>query len=181
VKLKGVGLKNTLAALERLHGKEGLARVKEAMPPRLVESLSLILPVEWYPLEITAALHLAIRDTVGGGKWDESHRISVEAAQLELKGVYRMVLRALQYDSVWDKMESMWRQYYDAGEAKWVDRGEGHATAEFHGVAGFNEGMWRSVGGRIEVMLEATGARGQSTTVKVATSTHATIELLWLV
>ncbi|MGO8993405.1 MAG: hypothetical protein ACLQVI_08745 [Polyangiaceae bacterium] len=180
MKLKGVGLKNTLASLEKLHGKEGLERVKQAMPARLREQLTLVLPIEWYQVEVTAALHIAIRDTVGGGSWDESQRISMEAAKLELSGVYRVMLRAVQYDTVWDRMERMWRQYYDAGEAKWVDRGQGHATAQFLGVAGFNEGMWRSVAGRIEIMLESTGARGQSVTVKEAASTHATLEALWL-
>jgi hypothetical protein len=180
VKLKGVGLKNTLASLEKLHGKEGLERVKAAMPARLREALTLVLPIEWYPVEVTAALHLAIRDTLGGGKWDESQRISMAAAKVELHGVYKVMLRAVQYDSVWDRMERMWRQYYDSGEAHWGDRGRGHATAQFIGVAGFNEGMWRSVAGRIEIMLEATGARGQSVTVKVAASTNGTLEALWL-
>jgi hypothetical protein len=180
VKLKGVGLKNTLAALERLHGKDGLERVKAMMPPRLREPLAQVLTIEWYPVEITAALHVAIRDVLGGGSWGESQRISMNAAKVELTGVYRVMLRAVQYDNVWDRMERMWRQYYDSGEAKWVDRGRGHATAQFIGVAGFNEGMWRSVAGRIEVMLEATGARGQSVTPKVAASTNATLEALWL-
>jgi hypothetical protein len=181
VKLKGVGLKNTLAALERLHGKAGLERVKEAMPARLREPLSgAVMPLEWYPVEITAALHLAIREKLGNGSWAESQRISMEAAKIELSGVYRMLLRAVQYDTIWDRMERMWHQYYDAGEARWVDRGEGHATAEFTGVAGFNEGIWASVAGRIEILLEATGARGAAVTVKAASSTQATIEALWL-
>ena len=180
MKLKGVGLKNTLASIEKLHGKQGLERVKEAMPARLRESLTGVLPIEWYPVELTAALHIAIRDKLGGGSWAENQRISFEAAKVELTGVYRVMLRAVQYDTVWDRMERMWRQYYDAGEARWVDRGQGHATAEFTGVAGFNEGMWASVAGRIEGMLEYTGARGAAVTVKTATSTHATIEALWL-
>jgi hypothetical protein len=180
VKLKGVGLKNTLASLEKLHGKEGLERVKAAMPARLRGALTNVRPIEWYPVEITAALHSAIRDTVGGGSWGESQRISMEAARVELTGVYRVMLRAVQYDTVWDRMERMWRQYYDSGEAKWVDRGHGHATAQFTGVAGFNEGMWGSVAGRIEILLDLTGARGASITVKVAGSTTATIEALWL-
>jgi hypothetical protein len=180
VKLKGVGLKNTLVSLERLHGKEALERVKEAMPARFREPLNAILPIEWYPIEISAAIHVAIRDTVGGGSWTESHRISSDAAKIELGGVYRMLLRAVQYDTVWDRMERMWRQYYDAGEARWVDRGRGHARAEFTGVTGFNEGMWAAVAGRIENLLEATGARGAAVTVVVAATTHATIEALWL-
>lgn len=180
VKLKGVGLRNTLASLERLHGKEGLQRVKEAIPPRLREHLSGIMPLEWYPIEVAAALHQAIRDKLGKGTWAENQRISMEAAKMELSGPYRVLLRAVQYDTVWDRMERMWRQYYDSGEARWVDRGHGHATAEFTGVAGFNDGCWAAVAGRIEILLEATGARGAAVTVKAATSTQATIEALWL-
>jgi hypothetical protein len=180
VKLKGLGLKNTLVALEKLHGREALERVREAMPSRLRESIVNVLPLEWYSVELTAAVHVAIRDTLGGGQWSESQRISREAAMVEVTGVYRVILRAVQYDTVWDRMERMWPQYYDAGEARWIDRGRGHATAEFRGVAGFNEGMWGSIAGRIEILLEMTGARGAAVTVKQPSSTHATIEALWL-
>src|ERR1700689_3547114 len=108
------------------------------MPARLRETIVNVLPLEWYPVELTAAVHVAIRDTLGGGQWGESQRISREAAMVEVTGVYRVILRAVQYDTVWDRMERMWPQYYDAGEARWIDRGRGHATAEFRGVAGFN-------------------------------------------
>jgi hypothetical protein len=180
VKLKGLGLRNTLLALEKIHGKEALERVKEAMPARMRETIAQVLPLEWYPVELTAALHIAIRDTLGGGSWKESQRIAREAGKTEATGVYRVILRAVQYDTVWDRMERMWPQYYDAGDARWVDRGRGHATAEFRGVAGFNEGMWASIAGRIETLLEMAGARGAAVTVKDPASTHATIEALWL-
>lgn len=180
MKLKGLALKNTLVAVEKLHRKAGLERVKVALPPRIRDTVAQILPIEWYPVEVTAALHVAIRDTLGGGSWAESQRISREAAKIELHGVYRIMMRVVQYDTVWDRMERMWPQYYDAGEACWVDRGRGHATAEFRGVAGFNEGMWHSIAGRIEVLLENTGARGAAVTLKNAASTRATIEALWL-
>jgi hypothetical protein len=180
VKLKGLGLKNTLVALEKIHGKEALERVREAMPARLRDTVAQVLPLEWYPVELTAAVHVAIRDTLGGGSWGESQRISREAAMVEVTGVYRIILRAVQYDTVWDRMERMWPQYYDAGEARWIDRGRGHATAEFRGVAGFNEGMWGSIAGRIEILLEMTGARAPAVSVKQPSSTHATIEALWL-
>jgi hypothetical protein len=180
VKLKGVALKNTLLAIEKLHGKAALERVRETMPARLREQTRQVLTLEWYPVEVVAALHVAIRDVLGGGTWGESQRLANEAGKIELSGVYRVVLRAVQYETVWDRMERFWHTFYDAGEAKWVDRGRGHATAQITGVAGFNEGMWRSVAGRIEVLLEATGARGQSVSVKTCTSTHATLDALWL-
>jgi hypothetical protein len=180
VKLKGLALKNTLVTVEKLHGKDGLNLVKLALPPRIRETMSQILPIEWYPVEVPAAMHVAIRDTIGGGSWEESQRISREAAKIELNGVYRIIMRAVQYDTIWDRMERMWPQYYDSGEARWVDRGRGHAMAEFRGVAGFNEGMWRSIAGRIELLLENSGSRGAAVTIKHAASTRATIEALWL-
>lgn len=180
MKLKGLAIKNTLVALEKLHGKDALERVVQAMPARLRETIVGVLPLEWYPVELTAALHTAIRDTLGGGSWGESQRISREAAKTEATGVYRVILRTVQYDTIWDRMERMWPQYYDAGEARWIDRGRGHAVAEFRGLAGFNEGMWGSIAGRIEVLLEMAGARGAAVTVKDPSSTHATIEALWL-
>ena len=122
---------------------------------------------------------MAIRDVLGGGTWTESQRISRVAAKIDLTGPYRVLLRAVQYDTVWDRMERIWSHYYDAGEARWVERGHGHATAEFTGVAGFNEGIWRTIAGRIEALLEMTGARAPDVSIKAASSTRGTIEALW--
>jgi hypothetical protein len=180
VKVKGVGAKNTLASIERVHGKPGLERVRQAMPPRLRAQTTQLVALEWYPVELVAALHVAIRDTLGKGSWEESQRLARDAARVEFNGVYRLFLRATQYDTVWDRMERVWATYYDAGDAKWVDRGRGSARAKVRGVTGFNEGMWRSVAGRIEILLELTGARGSSVTVSTSASSHATIEALWL-
>ena len=180
VRTKGAAIKNTLLAIERLHRKDGLDRVRAAMPEGLREASQRVLPVEWYPVELTAAVHAAIKDTLGNGKWDESHRVAGEAARIEMNGAYRVMIRAVQYDTVWDRMERMWSQFYDRGEAKWGDRGRGHATAVIRGVAGFNEGMWQSIAGRIEVLLQVTGSRGAATTIKAAAATHGTIEALWL-
>jgi hypothetical protein len=180
VKVKGIGLKHTVLALEKIHGKAGLERVKEAMPARLREQIGSLHPLEWYPVELSAALHVAIRDALGGGSWSESQRISIVAAKLDIAGPYRVLMRAVQYDTVWDRMERMWSQYYDAGEARWVDRGHGHASAEFRGVAGFNDGMWWSIAGRVELLLGATGARGAAVDLKDPTSTRANLEALWL-
>jgi hypothetical protein len=180
VKVKGLGLRNTLSALEKLHGKAALEGVRAAMPARLREATLQVLPLEWYPIEVSAALHVAIRDVLGGGSWKESQRISAAAARVELRGVYRVLMRVVQYDTVWDRMERMWSQFYDAGEARWVEREPGHARAEFRGVAGFNEGMWGSTAGRVEVVLEAAGARGATLSLVTAASTHAIIDALWL-
>ena len=180
MKVKGIGLKHTLAAIEKLHGKPALARVHEAMPPRLSEVLANVKMLDWYPIELSAAMHAAIREALGNGTWDESHRISRAAALAEIAGPYRMLLRAVQYDTIWDRMERMWSQFYDTGEARWTERGRGHATAEVMGVAGFTEGIWRSVCGRVEGVLEATGARGPAVTLKNTSSTKGTIEALWL-
>ena len=179
MKLKGSGLRHTLVAIDQLHGKAGLDRVKETMPARLREQLAVVRPLDWYAVEVTAALHVAIRDVLGNGSWAESQRISRAAAKMDLSGPYRVMMRAVQYDTVWDRMERIWLQYYDAGEARWVERERGHARAEVTGVAGFNEGMWRTVAGRIEILLEMTGARSPDVSLKDVTSTRCTMVALW--
>ena len=181
MKIKGVALKNTLVGLEKVHGKEGAERVKAAMLPRLREMLGVVRPLDWYPIELSAAFHVAIRETFGRGtSWQESRAVSAAGAKIEITGVYRMMVRAVQYDTVWDRMERIWGQYYDAGEARWVERGRGHATGVFSGVRGFNEGMWQSVAGRIDALLQAVGSRGAVTTFLEVGSTRATLEALWL-
>ena len=179
MKVKGLALKNTVVALEKLHGKGALERVKEAMPSRLRETVAQVLPLEWYQVEVAAALHTAIRDTLGGGSWKESQRISRQAARVEVTGVYRLILRAVQYDTVWDRMERMWPQYYDAGEARWIDRGHGHARGSSVGWPASTRGCGPPSPGGSRSARDGGRARHGGDRDGAA-STHATLEAMWL-
>jgi hypothetical protein len=180
VKQKGVAFRSTLLAIERLHGEGAVARVKDAMPERHRASMENILAVNWYPIEVSAALHVAIRDTIGRGEWRESHRLGVEAARIDFTGIYRAVLRAIQYDTIWDRMERAWTTYMSGGNAKWEERGHGTMRGYVEGVAGFNNGMWLATAGRMEGLLLLSGAKGASAEPSDMTPTAAKFEALWI-
>jgi hypothetical protein len=180
VKIKGTGIRSALIAIERLYGADAVVRVKAVMPPRLREVVDKVHPLEWYPVEVSAAVHLAVRDVIGGGSWDASHAIGREAARVDFTGIYKVLVRTVQYDTIWDRIELAWTRYASAGEAKWYERGPGHAKAFVSGVAGYNNGLWASVAGRCEGMLLLSGARGAAVSMIEPANTSCSFEALWL-
>jgi hypothetical protein len=180
VKIKGTAICSLLQAIESVHGKDGVARVLAATPPRLRDVLASARPLEWYPVEVAAAAHAAIRDVLSGGTWDASHALGKEAARIEFTGVHRVMIRAVQYDTVWDRMERAWKLYVSGGDAKWYERGPGHAKAFISGVAGYNPGLWASIAGRSEGMLMLSGAKGAAVTVVDPKSTSCSLDAMWL-
>ena len=95
-----------------------ITSVKAAIAPQLLAQIEpRVLPVAWYPVEVTAALHVAIRDVLGHGKWTASRALGVQAAQIDFNGIYRGFLRSMQYDTVFEdedatatgcRMDAMW-------------------------------------------------------------------------
>ena len=169
-----------LLAIEQLHGVKGLERVKAALPEPVRAQLGSILPVQWYPIEVSAHVHVAVRDVLGGGKWDASHRLGIEASRIDFTGLYRVLIRAVQYDTIWDRAERAWNQYNSQGDARWIERGEDSAVGVIRGVGGYNMGLWQSVAGRAEGMLRMSGVKAASAVVLEGTSTGGRIEALWV-
>jgi hypothetical protein len=180
VKIKGVAIRGTIRAVEKLHGKDAVERVRAVLPARLRDPIDKATTLEWYPVELSATLHAAVRDVLGNGTWDVSHALGREAARADFSGIYRTLMRAVQYDTVWDRMERAWQQYASAGDVAWYERGRGNAKAYISGVGGYNGGMWNSIAGRCEEMLHMSGARGASVVMVDPANTHCHFEALWL-
>jgi hypothetical protein len=181
VQQRGTAIKSLLASVERLHGPEALKNVLAALPDGMRAKLDgPILAVGWYDTSLVGAIHLAVRDHVGRGDWSVSKAIGREAAGIDFGGVYRLLLRAVQYDSIWDRITRAWAQYNSAGKAEWIARSPGSATGLISGVEGFNHGQWWSIAGRCEKMLEMAGAKGTSVDPIEMTATSAKIEAIWI-
>lgn len=97
---KGAAIKSTLAAIEKLHGAAVQKELIASLPAEMRDRITPVLPVQWYPVEIVAAIHAAVRDRIGRGSWEASHAIGVEAARIDFTGIYRVFLRAVQYDTI---------------------------------------------------------------------------------
>jgi hypothetical protein len=176
---KGAAIKSTLQAIARLHGEEALKGVKERIPAEIRTQIEpRVLPVAWYPVAVSAAIHEAIRDTIGNG--EASHKIGVEAAHIDFTGIYRVFLRSIQYNTMWDRAERAWAHYNSQGEGKWIDREPGHAVCTMTGVSGFNLGVWEAVAGRLEGLLQMSGAKGATLEVKDFSPTGCRMDAMWL-
>jgi hypothetical protein len=180
VQIRGAGLRSLLLAIEKLYGPEKLAAIKGAMPSHVRAQADRVLPVQWYDVEVNAQVHVAVRNVIGGGKWDESHRIGIEAARIDFSGIYRVIVRTMSYDTVWNQAQRMWIHYNSQGSAEWTERREGYALGLIRGVAGYNFGLWQSCAGRMEAMLAMTGIKTATVAVKEASSTYAKLEAMWI-
>jgi hypothetical protein len=180
ITLRGSVLRHNLKAIKNLHGGEGLERVLSALTPELRERVENVIGIEAVPVELFAALQEAVRIQVGHGKWDASHAIGSEASRLEFGGVYRVFIRAIQYDDVWDRIQRTWDHIVGSGAFRWIDRSEGHARAEIHGVPGFNLGCWYSAAGRAERMLLLSGAKSANVSIIEHGVGRAVFDAIWL-
>jgi hypothetical protein len=181
MQIRGAGIRSLFLAIEKLHGAEKLRAVKAAVPARLREQVEpVVLPVQWYPIEVVAAFQVAVRDVIGAGSWDVSHALGVEAAKVDFGGIYRVLVRAVPYETIWDKIPRAWQQYNSQGTAQWTDRREGFASGVARGVVGYNMGLWQSVAGRTEGLLVMAGVRAASVSVVDSSSTYAKFEALWM-
>jgi hypothetical protein len=178
--LKGTAFRSTLAAIEKVYGAAALRAVKAALDAPSRAALEHVLPVSWYPVSLSAALHDAVRREIGFGDWEASRAIGREAARMDYTGVYRVVLRSVQYDTVFERIELAWRGYYSQGTFAWTRPGPGSMRATVSDVRGFNTGMWIACAGRTETLLLLTGARSADVAVSDATEHRCTFEAMWL-
>ena len=178
---KGAAIRSTLQAVANLHGNDALEQIKGHLRKEIRAQIEpRILPVAWYPIEVSAAVHIAIRDVLGKGQWDMSHTIGIEAAKIDFNGIYRVFLRTMQYDTLWDRAQRAWDNYNSQGAAKWGNREGGSAKGFITGVTGFNRGIWNAVAGRFESLIALSGGRGASVEVEDPTATGCTFNALWL-
>jgi hypothetical protein len=179
-RIKGTAFRSTLAAIEKMYGAAGLRAVRAAMEPEERAALDQILAVGWYPVELSAALHVAARHVLGFGSWDVSRTLGHEAARIDYSGVYRVVIRAVQYDSVFSRLERTWRHYCTLGSFRWQERRPGCMRATIRDVRGFNEGMWLGVAGRTAELLRMIGSRAADCHVVDVDDRACTLEAMWL-
>jgi hypothetical protein len=181
VQQKGAAIRSTLQAVANLHGDAALTTIKERLPPAIRAQIEpRVLPVAWYPVAVAAAIHDAIRVVVGDGHWKASHALGVEAARIDFTGVYRIFLRSMQYDTMWERAQRAWSSYNSQGEVRWVDPQPGHLAGIVTGVSGFNLGMWEAVGGRLEGLVTMSGARGAAVEVKEHSTATCRFDAMWL-
>jgi hypothetical protein len=182
MQIKGSAVASTLRAIERLHGPAGGLAVRSALPPHLRAMLENdpVLPMRWYPVELVASLHVAVRDVVGQGKWTASHALGITAAREDFSNLYAVIIRMLDATTAWSRMERMWTLYNSRGRFEWLELKPGAMHAIIRDVWGYNDGMWQAVAGRGQQLMTMTGARGADIRVVCSAPTEAEFEGMWL-
>jgi len=178
--LKGASLKHNLLAIQSLYGDETLAKVRSVMPPEYRERLEHVTALDVLTPEIFGELHEAVRKVRGTNNWETAHAIGSEAARLEFGGIYRVLLRAVQYDTIWDRVERAWNHIVGRGAFKWIERRDDYAKADIVGVTNFHPALWHSAAGRAERLLLMSGAKSASVVMLEALPTRATFEAYWV-
>jgi hypothetical protein len=182
MQIKGTAIASTLRAIEKLHGPAGIGAVRSALVPdaRAVLESDPILPVRWYPIDVLAAVHVAVKDVVGHGDWHASHALGVTAAREDFRNLYAVIIRVLDTTTVWSRMERMWTLYNSRGRFEWLDLRPGAMHCIIHDVSGYNEGMWHAVAGRGQQLMTMTGAKGADVRLLRGGPTQAEFEGMWL-
>jgi hypothetical protein len=179
VQIKGTALRSIFVGIERVGGKSALANVKAAIPPDVLEQMERVVPSGWYPIELSAALHHAIRKTSGQGTMQANFRIGIEAAKVDYSGVYRAVLWTMDPEAALRRLERSWRQYNSQGEAHWERLERGFGVCRIEGARGYHTAMWVAITGRIHGLLELCGAASVSVELGRNDATSCIFEARW--
>lgn len=178
--IKGTALRGLMLAIERVAGPEGAAAVRAALPPQVQETLARVLPSGDYPIEVAAEVHYAVRRTIGKGTFNLNYELGVEAARIDFRGVYRAVLWATTYESLFARVARSWHRYNSVGEVTWTLIEDGQARGHITGVAGWHLGMWLTVAGRVAGLLGLSGAKEPRVVVVRQNANGAEFHASWV-
>ncbi|MGZ3422369.1 MAG: hypothetical protein ACXWUG_10370 [Polyangiales bacterium] len=178
--IKGATLKHNLLAIQNLYGAEALAKIKAGVSPSVRERMEHVTPLDMIPPEVFGEIHETMKQVLGTTGWDASHAVGSEAARLEFGGIYRVLLRAVQYDTVWDRIERTWNHIVGRGAFRWIERGDDFVKGEVVGVVNFHPGIWHSSAGRAERLLVMSGAKSAHVTMIETSPTRGSFEAYWV-
>jgi hypothetical protein len=181
LEVKGTALRSILVALENAEGKERAAAVRDRLPPDVRATIEpVILAARWYPVAVQAAIHEAIRTTIGQGRTEANYRIAVRAAHDDLGGgVYQTFFRLMTYDLLWEASTRLWQRYNSRGKVEFRERTRGRAVGTVEGVESYTLPMWVAVAGRLHGFLEIAGASAVRVSVHEHDATRVVMVAEW--
>lgn len=177
--VKGTAIRATLAAIEEIYGREGLARVRAALPQHEALLGGLVLASSNYPVEFARDVQGAIREVLGGGRVQANRKVGAAAGRADFGTVYRVFLRASSYELMLRSLDRAFRQYNSQGHVHWDDLGTGYAVGRILGVEGYSEAMWHAIAGRLEALLLLGGAKQATALVVSFSETELQLRLRW--
>jgi hypothetical protein len=145
--------------LEQRHGDRAFERAVDHLPDDEGAAMrSIILPVNWYPVNAFLGVLHAAHATWGGEEFYEEY--GAFAAEYEIATFQRWLLRFTTPAFLVDRAGRLWHRFHDSGE--WDVEGSGNRLrGSLRSFCVVDAGYCRVVGAWIKRAGEMTGVRGE--------------------
>ena len=158
--IKGAVLKSRLAFVEEIAGRDGVARVLEALPPGDQRTLKMIFTSNWYPFPLGRALDEAIVQVLGQGRSEFFERLGEASAEKNLSTVHAGYLTKGDGHAFLAKSPSIYGLYYEAGRREYQQTGPKEGILTTYDAETFSAPDCLTVVGWYRKALEMCGLTG---------------------
>ena len=156
--IKGSVVKSRLAFVEEHFGKEGLARVLQALPEDDRRALNMVLTVKWYPLDLGIRLDDAIVQTLGNGKPEFFEKLGAASADRNLTTVHKAFVSKDDPHAFLSRTPSIYALYYEKGRREYQKTGDKSAMLTTYDAEVFSAPDCLTIVGWHRRALELCGA-----------------------
>jgi hypothetical protein len=184
--IKGSTLIPRLEYLQKQATEEQMEKVYKRLRPPLVEVLKTgIMATRWYPVEDMLALSSAMDVVLGQGDKKLIWELGRFSAEFAARGIYKIFYKFGSPEWIIKKTLSVWRQYYDAGEVRVIEKNSNGVHGLricISGLSGVPSTLWLSIGGWVEKSLELSGGKNVKAVIAETLQTPGTnceIDLTW--
>ncbi len=119
-----------------------------------------IMPTEWYPYRTYINLLTLMDKHFGKGDLSHAHEMGRTAADVDLKGIYKVFLRLGPTNFFLKRIMSMWKGYYDTGKIEVLETGGSKIYIKLSDFNGIKRIHCLTVEGWIERFIELCGVPG---------------------
>ncbi len=159
VQVKGQSFHSVLGALEQMRGDGFREDVLAVLAGECGEALrggfllsSNFYPVSWYRDLFAAASELA------PGALHFAREIGRVSGERDLRGIYRVLVRALSTERLVRQSPRLFRVVYQGGGVEVLETGKGAARVRYFDCFGFDRNVWQDAIGGASAVFRATGA-----------------------
>ena len=156
--IKGSVVKSRLGFVEEHFGKDGLARVLQALPEDDRRALNMVLTVKWYPLELGIRLDDAIVRTLGNGKPEFFEKLGAASAERNLTTVHKAFVAKNDPHAFLSRTPAIYAMYYEKGRREYQKTGDNSAVLTTYDAEVFSAPDCLTIVGWHRRALELCGA-----------------------
>ncbi|NUQ21329.1 MAG: DUF2378 family protein [Gemmatimonadaceae bacterium] len=156
--IKGSVVKSRLAFVEENFGCEAVNRVLSTLSEADRKSLSSILTVKWYPLELGTRLDEAIVNVLAAGKPEFFERLGAASADKNLSGVHKAFISSRDPHAFLTRTPAIYSMYYEKGRREYEKTGDRSATLTTYDAEVFSAPDCLTIVGWHRRALEMCGA-----------------------